>query len=130
MTMRMVVPIALALLSGCSREPAASERKPDAGVAPTGASADVYIGRWTGVEGMYLDVEAFDRPDRYRLSMQYDLENRQVALARFDGKALVFERNGARESLRPTDGVGTGLKHLAGKKDCLTVRAGEGYCRD
>ena len=30
----------------------------------------------------------------------------------------------------PTDGDATGLKYLAGKKDCLTVEPGEGYCRD
>ena len=29
-----------------------------------------------------------------------------------------------------TDGDATGMKWLAGKARCLTVRVGEGYCRD
>jgi len=41
-----------------------------------------------------------------------------------------FERDGLQESIRPTNGDETGMKWLAGKKNCLTVRPGEGYCRD
>ena len=46
------------------------------------------------------------------------------------GDTITFDRNGIREKLRPTDGAATGLKYLAGKTDCLTVKPGEGYCRD
>jgi hypothetical protein len=38
--------------------------------------------------------------------------------------------DGVRESLRATDGAGTGMKWLAGKTTCLVVRPGEGFCRD
>lgn len=99
-------------------------------VAPTVPPARSYVGRWTGVEGMFLDVRPTDRPDRVRLTMQHDLDHRQTALARLEGATLIFERDGARTMLRATDGVATGLKYLAGKKDCLTVAPGEGYCRD
>ena len=99
-------------------------------VAPSVPPARSYVGRWRGVEGMFLDVQPTERPDRLRLTMQYDLDHRQTALATLDGDRLLFERDGAPTTLRPTDGIATGLKYLAGNKDCLTVRAGEGYCRD
>jgi hypothetical protein len=44
-------------------------------------------------------------------------------------EGLRFTRNGKDEVLVPSDGDATGLKWLAGKTDCLTVKAGEGYCR-
>lgn len=121
------------LTTACTREPTPVANQiaaPDPVAVPTFAPASDYVGHWTGVEGMFLDIEATDRPGRYRLTMQYDLDNRQTALARLDGDTLVFERKGARETLRPTDGTATGLKYLAAKKKCLTVGAGEGYCRD
>jgi hypothetical protein len=43
---------------------------------------------------------------------------------------LAFERDGLRESIRATDGAGTGMKWLQTKRDCLVVRQGEGFCRD
>jgi len=46
------------------------------------------------------------------------------------GDQLRFERDGTAEVLRATRGADTGMKWLADKSNCLTVRAGEGYCRD
>ena len=129
--------LASALLAGCSPAPSA-ESGPSAGSDnateapapdPSPATAD-YTGRWTGVEGMVLDVRPGATPTTYRLTMQYDLDHRTTVDARSDGKALAFTRDGERKALRPTDGEATGLKYLAGKKDCLTVAPGEGYCRD
>jgi hypothetical protein len=34
------------------------------------------------------------------------------------------------ESIRATDGPATGMKWLSDKSNCLTIRSGEGYCRD
>ncbi|WP_374943825.1 hypothetical protein [Sphingomonas sp.] len=96
---------------------------------------DLYIGHWVGVEGMVLDVKPTAEAGRYKLTMQWDLDHRGT----FDGDifdpglvepAIVFERNGLRERLEFSDGAKIGLKYLAGKKDCLMVKPGEGYCRD
>ena len=47
------------------------------------------------------------------------------------GDHISFERNGKTETIRATDGDGTGMKWLAGKKDCLVItKESEGYCRD
>ncbi len=93
------------------------------------ATAD-YAGRWIGVEGMYLDISSAGTPGRYRLEMQWDLDNKGSFEGTARGDTIVFERNGVRETLRPTNGDATGLKYLAGKTKCLTVKPGEGYCRD
>ncbi|MGU3389132.1 hypothetical protein [Sphingomonas sp. M1A8_2b] len=97
--------------------------------APVAAARD-YSGRWLGVEGMYLDIAKAGSPGRYTLTMQWDLDNKGTFVGTASGDTISFDRNGLRETLRPTDGNATGLKYLAGKTDCLTVKPGEGYCRD
>jgi len=99
-------------------------------VAALKPKAPDYTGRWIGVEGMVLDIASTATPGRYTLAMQWDLDNK----GKFDGIAtgdtISFDRNSIRETLRPTNGDATGLKYLFGKTDCLTVKPGEGYCRD
>ncbi|WP_298092174.1 hypothetical protein [uncultured Sphingomonas sp.] len=87
------------------------------------------VGRYKGVEGMYLVVRHGTSPGKYRLEMQWDLDNKGefAGVARGDG--IAFTRNGEDLMLRPTDGDATGLKWLVGQKECLTVKPGEGYCR-
>jgi hypothetical protein len=94
------------------------------------ARADGWVGRWRGVEGLNLVIARGDAPGRYKLDMQYSLDDKGV----FDGTAspegIAFDRPDGPHVLRATDGEATGLKWLAGKRDCLTVASGEGYCRD
>lgn len=111
-----------------SAEPVALANRAVAATLSPSPALD-YLGHWTGAEGMFLDVAPGAGPDRFRLTMQYDLDHRQSVDARRDNDGLVFERDGARKVLRPTDGAATGLKYLAGKANCLTVAPGEGYCR-
>lgn len=107
-----------------------TDPSPSDKAAQAAAATVDYAGRWIGVEGMYIEIKSAGAPGRYRLDMQWDLDNK----AKFEGTArgdmIVFERNGVRETLRPTNGDATGLKYLAGKTKCLTVKPGEGYCRD
>ena len=108
---------------------------PDSGSGSAQASTDTvpvqddYLGRWTGVEGMYLEVAA--KPDGgVTLDMQWDLDNRGTFDGSVTAEGLRFMRNGVAETAVPSDGDATGLKYLVGKQDCLTVKPGEGYCRD
>jgi len=89
-----------------------------------------YTGRWVGVEGMVLDIADAGAPGHYDLTMQWDLDHKGTFDGIANGKTITFIRNDIPETLRPTDGDATGLKYLAGKTDCLTVKPGEGYCRD
>ena len=95
---------------------------------------DAWVGKWIGVEGMVLTIEKDPGGSvgRYRLTNVWGLDDNMKGS--FDGvatqKGIAFNRpDGARE-LVASDGAATGLKYLAGKKDCLTVAPGEGYCRD
>lgn len=94
------------------------------------ARADDWVGRWRGVEGLNLVVARGDEPGRYTLDMAYSLEDKGVFQGTATAEGIAFTRPDGNHVLRPTDGDATGLKWLAGKKDCLTVAAGEGYCRD
>lgn len=107
----------------------ASEPSPATSPAAVPAAQAAYLGRWTGVEGMYLVVT--EKPaGGVTMEMQWDLDHKGT----FDGSAtaegLRFMRDGVAETAVRSDGDATGLKYLAGKKDCLTVKSGEGYCRD
>ncbi len=95
----------------------------------TAAEAPDLTGRWVGVEGMVLDVANGDQPGAYTLTMQYDLDHKGIFAGTASGGGIAFTRDGQSLMLRPTDGAATGLKYLAGKTDCLTVKPGEGYCR-
>lgn len=104
---------------------------PTATVADT-AATDAWIGRWRGVEGLNLVISA-DRqagPGHYTLEMQYSLDDKGVFQGVAAGDTIRFIRPDGPQTLRATDGEATGLKWLADKKDCLTVKPGEGYCRD
>ncbi len=116
-----------------SPPPATASSAPTSGASPLpGASASQgdrdYAGRWIGVEGTYLNVTPTG-PGTASLEMQYDLDNKGTYPATITPAGLRFTRNGKTLLLRPSDGDATGLKWLAGKKDCLTVASGEGYCR-
>ena len=118
-------------------QPEAAGNDADAGpgpATPSGPSATAnqeadYLGRWTGVEGMYL-VVASKPGGGVTLDMQWDLDNKGTFDGSVTAEGLRFMRNGVAESAVHTDGDATGLKYLAGKQDCLTIKLGEGYCRD
>jgi hypothetical protein len=90
-------------------------------------ATDRWLGRWNGPEGTFLQLEGGD--GRYVVTIQ-DLDGPRRFQGTGVGDWIELERDGVRESVRPTDGVGTGMKWLADKRDCLTIRLGEGYCRD
>ncbi|MES2988255.1 MAG: hypothetical protein V4808_10145 [Pseudomonadota bacterium] len=91
---------------------------------------DAWVGRWIGVEGTTLNITKASLPDHYKLEMQYTLDSKGT----FDGtgtkEGITFTRPDGKQLLSASDGDATGLKYLAGKKDCLKVKQGEGYCRD
>ena len=91
------------------------------------AIADNWVGTWQGPEGTSLAIA------KQEVGYEVTVTNLDGPRS-FHGVAaddvLEFERDGVRETLRAGDGAATGMKWLAGRKDCLVVKAGEGYCRD
>ena len=94
---------------------------------PARTDIDSWIGRWNGPEGTYLSIEK--ATDGYALEIA-DLDGPKKYAAREAGDHLEFERSGKTETIRRTDGKQTGMKWLQDKSECLTIRAGEGFCRD
>jgi hypothetical protein len=101
-----------------------------AGCARDGAEAprlDEWLGRWNGPEGTYLDIAGAN--GAYEVTVK-DLDGARTFSGSAAADGIEFRRDGRNESLKATDGDGTGMKWLAGKKDCLTIKPGEGFCRD
>lgn len=90
-------------------------------------SSDAWLGRWNGPEGTYLDIAGGN--GLYSITVK-DLDGPRTFVGAAVGAGIEFQRDGANERLTATDGDGTGMKWLAGKKDCLAIKLGEGFCRD
>jgi hypothetical protein len=125
-----------ATLSACSGddEPAPApdlNAPPDtSSMSPPRFSPDspgTWLGRWNGPEGTYLAITREGAEFYLEIA---NLDGPQTYQAEPFGDELQFRRDGAVETIRVTDGAGTGMKWLADKRLCLTVHRGEGYCRD
>lgn len=117
------------LVAGCEKNQPSSPSvitvsSPGTSAAP---AADKWLGKWSGPEGTYLQLN--DGGGKYKIIIQ-NLDGPRTFDGIAAGNQIEFERNGVKESLRATNGAETGMKWLSEKSDCLTVRVGEGYCRD
>lgn len=136
---------ALVALTGCEKAeapaPAEStatevpaETAPPEGTAATDPAAAAHryaawAGKWTGVEGMYATITPTE-PGQYKVEMQSDLDTKGTYDGSDSDGGIAFKRGTETLTLAASTGDATGLKYLAGKKDCLKVKDGEGYCRD
>ena len=105
----------------------ATPAAPLAADATAAHNADAWLGKWTGPEGTFLKLEG--GAGNYVVIIQ-DLDGTIRYPATSAPGRIQFERRGVVETVRASDGEATGMKWLADKKDCLTIKAGEGYCRD
>ena len=94
---------------------------------PGGTVTDAWVGRWTGPEGTYLELAGAN--GAYEVTIK-DLDAARTFTGAATGDRVEFRRDGVTESIRATNGDATGMKWLAGKANCLTIKPGEGYCRD
>jgi hypothetical protein len=125
----------LVLFSGCGKKkdssapmerPAPSTNAESASPAPQ--ALDGWQGTWNGPEGTYLKLTA--KPvSGYEIVIK-DLDGERSFEGVGSADEIHFTRDGRQERIRATDGTGTGMKWLAGKSECLTVKPGEGYCRE
>lgn len=120
--------VVIVSMAGCSDRNSSSQK--NAENTPATASAprtDEWLGKWTGPEGTFLELAGGH--GKYDVTVQ-NLDGPRKFEGRYADGGIEFDRDGTREVIRATDGAETGMKWLADKKNCLTVRAGEGYCRD
>jgi len=116
-------------LGGCTDRDAGSDSvKPATSSDPsTSAVTDKWLGQWNGPEGTFLRLEG--GRGKYQVTIQ-NLDGPRTYQGAAAGAQIQFDRNGEKESIRATNGAETGMKWLRDKSDCLTIRPGEGYCRD
>lgn len=122
--------LALALLViGCTDRNTNSKQVIAAGSGDTSSTpvADKWLGKWNGPEGTFLQLVGGN--GKYDVTIR-NLDGSRIFQGRAVGDRMEFERNGMQESVRATNGTETGMKWLSEKSNCLTVRVGEGYCRD
>lgn len=116
---------ALVSMSACKEQSAPMEYAAPA--TAVSISFDSWLGQWNGPEGTFLSLRKVD--DEYEVTIQ-SLDGPSKYLGRAAQDRIEFARNGTTESIRASNGEATGMKWLADKENCLTIKAGEGFCRD
>jgi hypothetical protein len=126
----LLMPMTLALLFiGCSKHdveskaPSPTTTRSAEKVIPT----DLWRGQWNGPEATFLRIAG--GKGTYEITIQ-NLDGPRNFKGHAAGETIQFERNSVQESLHATTGSRTGMKWLSDKSNCLTVRLGEGYCRN
>lgn len=101
----------------------------DLTVDEEGAATDAWVGKWTGPEGLVLEIAKTATAGRYDVKVTL-LDGTGSYTGTADGDTIRFTRAGVQETIRKATGDQTGLKWLAGKKNCLMIKQSEGFCRD
>lgn len=117
------------IVFGCTQRKASSGSNdaPAPSVAGSDSATDKWLGQWNGPEGTFLRLEGGQ--GNYKITIQ-NLDGPRTFEGHAVGDQVQFERDGVKESIRATSGAETGMKWLSEKSNCLTIRPGEGYCRD
>lgn len=111
-------------IAGCEKPPQPPAVPP---LPPAAADLGPWLGRWNGPEGTFLELAR--EGQGLRVTIQ-NLDGPKTYAGAVATDHIEFERDGQVESIRATTGRETGMKWLVDKSQCLTVRTGEGFCRD
>ena len=99
---------------------------PKAPAAPS-AKLTALEGKWPGVEGAYLNVTK--KGDKYSIEIK-NLDKAETFDGAAKGDTIEFMRKGKTETIKAATAEETGMKWLAGQKNCVVITKGsEGYCR-
>ncbi len=99
---------------------------PKAPVAPAGKVASLE-GLWPGVEGTSLNV--VKNGEKYKIEIK-NLDKTETFEGIAKGDTIEFKRKDKMETIKAATAEETGMKWLAGEKNCVVITKGsEGYCR-
>ena len=99
---------------------------PKAPAVPS-AKLSALEGKWPGVEGTYLNVTK--KGDKYSVEIK-NLDKTETFDGVAKGDTIEFKRKDKLETIRAATAEETGMKWLAGEKNCVVITKGsEGYCR-
>src|SRR5687768_4865844 len=95
----------------------------------TSVKTDALTGRWQGAEGTFLNVTK--KGDKFEI----EIKTLDPASKKYEGttkgQVIEFTRDGETATIKTATGDETGMKWLAGKKNCVVITKGsEGYCKD
>ncbi len=91
------------------------------------SKVDAWAGKWTGVEGTYLNITK--KGDKYTIEIA-DLDGPKTYEGTAKGDTIEFTRKGKTETIKAATGAETGMKYLEKETNCLVVTKGsEGFCR-
>ena len=100
---------------------------PKAPAAAPSAKVVALEGKWPGVEGTYLNVTK--KADKYSVEIK-NLEKTETFEGVAKGDTIEFKRKDKLETIKAATAEETGMKWLAGEKNCVVITKGsEGYCR-
>lgn len=119
-------------LAACKEHHTESIAKPTAtssahNISTENPATDQWVGQWNGPEGTFLKITGSH--GKYELVIQ-DLDGPKNYTGISIDNGIQFERNGIMEKIHASNGAETGMKWLSEKSNCLTIRYGEGFCRD
>jgi hypothetical protein len=124
----MIAFVLMLTITGCNKHKETQEYKPNlADKVTSTATTDQWIGTWQGPEGTFLQIAG--KNGQYDIVIQ-NLDGPCSFQGTTINNEIAFERDGIRERIHATSGKDTGMKWLTDKSNCLTVKDGEGYCRD
>ncbi|MET0657176.1 MAG: hypothetical protein ABW110_03335 [Steroidobacteraceae bacterium] len=126
-TLLAALALSLSLVACDKAEKVDKGNTPDKPAATNPPPTDQWLGLWSGVEGTSLELRGGN--GKYEIVIA-DLDGPKTFHGTGDGDHISFERNGVAETIRATNGADTGMKWLTEKSNCLTIRTGEGFCRD
>lgn len=100
---------------------------PKAPAAAPSAKVTALEGKWPGVEGTYLNVTK--KGDKYSVEIK-NLDKAESFEGVAKGDTIEFKRKDKMETIKAATAEETGMKWLAGEKNCVVITKGsEGYCR-
>lgn len=90
-------------------------------------TAEALVGKWTGPEGVYLDVTK--KGDKFQIEIK-NLDGSKTFEGMAKGDVIEFTRNGKSETVRSATGTETGMKGFEKETNCVVVTKGsEGFCK-
>jgi hypothetical protein len=132
----MITVLLTVVIAGCEdrNQRAGPSSSPTGNPSPNSTAAssaasnvtDQWLGKWIGPEGTYLVLSK--NADKYVVEI-HSLDGPATYEGVSVGDRIQFQRNGKTESIHASSGQETGMKWLLDKKNCLTIKTGEGFCR-
>ena len=109
------------------RRPQAHPRPARRTAAAPAFPADRWLGQWNGPEGTFLKLAGGQ--GSYEVTIR-NLDGPRTFAGRAVDGGIEFERDGDQGNLARDERRGHRHEVAGRKSDCLTIRNGEGWCRD